>query len=162
MAIPISLRDVHCALRPHVGTRLLAGDMLSIGVTNLLQGYSPYRETLEDVHDRLLTYLASALERMTGGTMVVLLDDYREQRLGENELSWMADSVMGVLFESLTPFSANFVKLNDYSLHMQSLSVLRVLYLNYAQFFTDEEYLFLTNTIKRIYPPQAYCDWLRA
>lgn len=161
MAIPIRLQDVHRALRPCVGSRILAGDMLTIGVTNLLQSYAPYRESLEDIQKRLSEYIGKALDRLTGGTMVVLLDDYREIRLTENELDRLTDCAMGVLFESLTPFSANFIKLNDYSLRVESLSALRVLYQSYAQFFTDEEYAFLIQTIKRVYPPRAYSEWLR-
>ena len=44
----------------------------------------------------------------------------------------ITDDLMGLIFDSLTPFSANFIKINDYSMQVQSLNALRVLYQKYA------------------------------
>ena len=68
---------------------------------------------------------------------------------------------MGVLFDKLTPFSANFIKLNDYSLRVQSLSALRVLYQKYASFYSEEDLRFLKEMVSRTYPPEKYRDWLK-
>lgn len=162
MAIPIDMESVRRALLPHIGSRALAGDMLVIGVTNLLQSYAPYRESLEELQKRLLDYLSKALERLTGGYWVVRLDDYREVRLTRDALESAADGAMGVLFDSLAPFSANFEKLNEYSLRVPGISAPRVLYQRYRRFFTDEQYAFLAATIRRVYEPAQYRDWLDA
>ena len=50
-------------------------------------------------------------------TMCVVQDNYRTKRLTLRDMQWMTDDVMGVMFDALTPFSANFTKLNDYALH---------------------------------------------
>ena len=68
---------------------------------------------------------------------------------------------MGVIFDKLTPFSANFIKLNDYSLRVYSLSALRVLYQRYASFYTKEEFDFMVHMIRTIYPPERYAAWLK-
>ena len=149
------------AMRPHVGMRLLTSSTLARETADFLQSYAPYRQTLEELHDRLLAGLTDRLGVLTLQTMRVQLDEGERVLLTEERLDELADAVMGVLFESLTPFSANFVKLNDYSLHVRSLSVLRVLYTEYSAFFSDDEFAFLVRTIKRIYPPQRYSDWMR-
>lgn len=161
MAIPISQEQVMRAMRPHVGMRLLTSSTLARETADFLQSYAPYRQTLEELHDRLLAGLTDRLGVLTLQTMRVQLDEGERVLLTEERLDELADAVMGVLFESLTPFSANFVKLNDYSLHVRSLSVLRVLYTEYSAFFSDDEFAFLVRTIKRIYPPQRYSDWMR-
>ena len=74
----------------------------------------------------------------------------------------MIDDVMGLVFDSLTPFSANFTKINEYALHEESLSALRVLYQKYREFFTKEQYDFLVKMIRSIYPPERYAGWLKA
>ena len=67
---------------------------------------------------------------------------------------------MGVLFNKLTPFSANFLKLNDYSLRVQSLSALRVLVTRYPSYYTEEQLHFIARMIRSIYPPERYQSWL--
>ncbi len=161
LAIQINEEQVMRAMRPHVGMRLLTASTLVPETARFLQSYAPLRLTLEEMHDRLLDGLTARLNNLTRQTLRVMLDDGARVQLTEEKLDELADDVMGVLFESLTPFSANFVKLNDYSLHVRSLSVLRVLYTDYSSFFSDDEFAFLVRTIKRIYPPQRYCDWMR-
>ena len=65
------------------------------------------------------------------------------------------------IFEKLTPFSANFIKLNDYSLHVASLNAMRVLYEKYASYFAPEELAFMVSVIKSVYPEERYRDWLK-
>ncbi|MFR5855444.1 MAG: hypothetical protein ACLUE8_14630 [Lachnospiraceae bacterium] len=91
----------------------------------MMRGYAPYKQTLEDLRDQLESFLLTSINRYTHGSMMVLNDQYKTVRLGQGHIGWITDDVMGVLFDKLTPFSANFIKLNDYSLRVQSLSALR-------------------------------------
>ena len=68
---------------------------------------------------------------------------------------------MGVIFDKLTPFSANFSKLIDYSLRVYSLNALRVLYQRYASFYTKGEFDFMVQMSRTIYPPERYAAWLK-
>lgn len=160
MAVPIQLADVERVLRPWLGTMFLSSNSLAQDITARLQEYAPYRQTLEALREEMGPFILTRLNRLTGGGMRVMLDNYRTVRLSLQDLECLTDDVMGVLFDRLTPFSMNFLKLNHYALHVESLSAMRVLYQKYASFFTDEEFRFLVEMIRRIYPPARYQSWL--
>lgn len=153
--------ELEAALRPWLGSLFLTSNPLLGQLTQLLRAYAPYRQTLEDLRKEVESFLITGINRYTHSSMMVLNDRYHTVRLTEAHIRWMTDDVMGVLFDKLTPFSANFVKLNDYSLRVQSLSALRVLYQKYASFYSDEELRLLVDVVKRTYPPEKYRDWLK-
>ena len=161
MAVPIHLADVERVLRPWLGTTFLSSNSLSQDICAKLAEYAPYRQTLEDLHKELQPFIFIRINRLTGSTMRVMLDNYRTVRLSLQDLEYLTDDVMGVLFDKLTPFSMNFIKLNDYSLHVESLAAMRVLYQKYASFFTQEEFRFLIHMIRRIHAPARYQSWLK-
>ena len=160
MAVPISQGDVERALRPWLGTLFLASNGFARGVSQLLSEYAPYRQTLEELHAELERYVFAGLSRLTRGSMRVVLADYRTRRLTLQDIGWLTDDLMGVLLDGLTPFSANYLKIIDYSLRVESLSALRVLYQRYPEFMTAEERAFLARMVKALYPVSRYCDWL--
>lgn len=161
MSVPVLREDLEAALQPWLGTLFLNSNPLLDKLTERLRAYAPYRQTLESLRDELESFLVTGINRYTNGSMMVLNDRYRTIRLTVEHVKWIADDVMGVLFDKLTPFSANFLKLNDYSLRVQSLSALRVLYQRYASYYKPEELAFMVRMIRRIYPPQKYKDWLK-
>lgn len=160
MAVPIQLADVERVLRPWLGTMFLSSNSLAQDIADRLREYAPYRQTLESLHEEMGPFLLTRLNRYTRGSMRIILDNYHTVRLTLQDLEAITDDVMGVLFDRLTPFSMNFVKLNDYALHGESLSAMRVLYQKYASFFTEEEFRFLVEMIRRAYPPARYQSWL--
>ena len=162
MATSVTLQDMERVLRPWLGTTFLASNSFADGLTEKLQDYAPYRQTLEDLRTEVERYIVTKINRFTGSTMQVMLDDYHTCRLTLQSVERMTDEVMGVLFDNLTPFSMNFEKLNDYALRVESLSAMRVLYQRYASFFSEEELHFLVYKIREIYPPQCYESWLDA
>ena len=162
MAIPVGLTDVERALRPWLGTLFLSANDLAACVAERMRAYAPYRQTLESLRDELETLLLTRLNRLTGGSMTVITDNYHTRRLGMAKIAAITDDLMGVIFDKLTPFSANFIKLNDYSLRVYSLNALRVLYQRYAGFYTPEELAFMARMIRTIYPPESYAAWLGA
>lgn len=161
MAIPVSAADVERVLRPWFGSLFLGSNSLVKAVEERLSAYAPYRQTLEDMRDQLEVFLLTQLNRLTNGSMTVITDNYHRRRLGMEQIAAVTDDLMGIIFDKLTPFSANFIKLNDYSLNVYSLNALRVLYQKYASFYTQEEFDFLKHMIRTIYPPQCYAAWLK-
>ncbi|MCI6377834.1 MAG: hypothetical protein MR842_08780 [Clostridiales bacterium] len=161
MAIPIGQEDVERVLRPWLGTLFLNAHPLAASLSERMRAYAPYRQSLESLRDELEAMLLTQLNRFTNGSMTVICDNYHSRRLGMEQLSALTDDLMGVIFDKLTPFSANFIKLNDYSLRVHSLNAFRVLYQRYASFYTQEEFAFLTRMIRTIYPPESYASWLR-
>ena len=126
MAMPIEKTDVERVLRPWLGSLFLNAHPLAALITEKLSSYAPYRQDLKSLHDELEVLLITRLNSLTNGTLTVILDNYRSRRLGQAAIAEMTDDLMGVVFDRLTPFSANFIKLNDYSLRNESLSALPV------------------------------------
>jgi len=160
VAIPVMQEAVEAAVTPLLGSALVRSSPIAADLTALLRAYAPYRQTLEEFRDEVESVLTQLLGRYTHGSMVVVTDPYQRIRLGKEQLRLITDEVMGVLFENLTPFSANFIKLNDYSLRVQSLSVLRVLLTRYVSYYTQEDLHFMARMIRSIYPPHLYQAWL--
>ena len=161
MAMPIEKSDVERALRPWVGSLFLNAHPLADLITEKLSNYAPYRQDLESLRDELEVLLITRLNSMTNGTLTVILDNYRSRRLGQAALTDMTDDLMGVVFDQLTPFSANFIKLNDYSMRNESLNALRVLYQKYASYYSPDEFAFMVHLIKDIYPEERWHTWLK-
>ena len=161
MAIPVDVQAVERVLRPWVGSMLLSATPLAPDIAGILRSFAPYRQTFEELKEAVEHELFTSISRVTGGNMCIVLDDYGTRRLKLRDMQWMTDDVMGLVFDSLTIFSANFQKLNEYALREESLAALRVLYLKYQKFFTPEQFDFLVRMIKTIHPPERYESWLQ-
>ena len=161
VAIPVDVKDVERVLNPWLGTMLLSSSPIAAEIAHEVMEYAPYRQTFQELKETIDHDLFAGVSRATGGSMCVVLDDYSTRRLKLKDMEWMADDVMGLAFDCLTPFSANFTKLNDYALHAESLAALRVLYQKYRDFFTEEQYVFIIQMIRKIYPKERYAAWLK-
>lgn len=160
MAIPVSQEDVALALKPWLGSTFLSACPIVSGLTQKLQAHAPYRQTLEDLRDEVESLLITHVNRFTGGDMRVMLDGYHAVRISLQDIAWMADDTMGLLFDSLPPISVNFQKLNEYALKVESLAAMRVLYQKYRRFFTEEQFRFLVRMIRSVHQPFRYTAWL--
>lgn len=161
MAMPVTKAEVERVLRPWLGALFLSSCSLSDLLTERLSAYAPYRQTLEDLRNELETLLITKLNGLTGGSLTVILDNYHSRRLSKSVIADITDDLMGLIFDKLTPFSANFVKLNDYSMHVASLNALRVLYQKYASFYSADEFAFMISVIKSVYPEERWRSWLK-
>ena len=160
MAMPVEAAEVERVLRPWLGTLFLNGNNLSEVVSERMSAYAPYRQTLESLRDELEVLILTRLNALTNGSLTVILDNYHSRRLNRAAINAITDDLMGLIFDKLTPFSANFVKLNDYSLHVESLNALRVLYQKYASYYSADELAFMVRMIRNLYPPERYESWL--
>jgi len=161
MAMPVNRDEVERVLRPWLGSLFLSSNNLTELLTERMSGYAPYRQTLESLRDELEVLLLTKLNSFTRGSLTVILDNYRSCRLGKSEMADMTDDLMGLIFDKLTPFSANFIKLNDYSLRVPSLNAMRVLYQKYASYFSPDEFAFMVSVIKNVYPQERYQSWMK-
>jgi hypothetical protein len=160
MALPVLEQELGQVLTPLLGSMLMDSCPLAAELTDFLRTYAPYKQSLEEYRDELERLMTSLLKQYTHGSMLVIADNYQPVQLGPEQVRRLTDEVMGILFDKLTPFSANFLKLNDYSLRVQSLSALRVLITRYASYYTEEELHFMAGIIRSIYLPVRYRDWL--
>ncbi len=160
MAIPVDVQAVERVLRPWLGSMLLTATPLASDIADSMREYAPYKQTFTELKEAVEHVLFTDLSRATGGGMCIVLDDYGTRRLKLKDMQNITDDVMGLVFDSLNPFSANFVRLNDYALHEESLAAMRVLYQKYRAFFSEDQYAFLSQMIRKIYPAERYEAWL--
>ena len=161
MAMPVGVEEVERVLRPWLGSLFVNSTPLCAILQEHLSAYAPYRQTLESLREEVETLLLRKLNALTNRSLTVILDNYRSRRLNMSTITDITDDLMGLIFDKLTPFSANFVKLNDYSMRVASLNALRVLYQKYASYFKEEDFAFMIHIIKTVYPPQRYSSWLK-
>jgi len=145
---------------PWIGPFLLESTSLLTEVVRLLADYDPREATFSELRNQLSEVVLCSLYRATAGNMNVILANYQVRKLTLVHVDQMIDELIGILFERMIPFSANFDKINEYALKNESLSALRVLYQKYADYFSKDQYVFLATMIKRIYPPERTSRWL--
>ena len=161
MAMPVTAAEVERVLRPWLGSLFVSSNTLAETLAEHMRAYAPYRQTLESFRGELETLLMTRLNGLTNGSLTVVLDNYHSRRLSMSLMADITDDLMGLIFDKLTPFSANFIKINDYSMRVQSLNALRVLYQKYASYYSEEELAFMVRMIRTVYPPERYERWLK-
>jgi hypothetical protein len=161
MPVPIQLDEVNGALKPWLGALFLMSTPLSQAIAYQMMQYSPARETLEQVRERLEHYMLVEINKLTRSSMCIMVENYQTKRLTLRDIECMTDELMGLMFDRLSPFAPNFERLNEYALQHESLSALRVLYQKYSSFFSEEEYQFMIHMIRSLYPRERYQAWLK-
>ena len=162
MPVPIHLDDVNDVLKPWLGALFLMSTPLSQELNYQMMQYSPVRETLEQLRQRVEQHILVRMDKLTRSSMCIMVENYKTKKLSLRDIELMTDDLMGLIFERLSPIETNFDKLNEYALQHESLSALRVLCQKYSSSFTKEEYDFMIQMIKRLYPEERYQSWLVA
>ncbi len=160
VAAVIRTQDVARALHPWVGSYLLESTTLAEDTADVLRSYAPYKEDIQKLCKRLDSFLFMSLRRYTMGTMRIFLDDGSEVRIRTSDFPFLTDDVLGILMESLSPYSVNYEMLKNFSLQQPSLSALRVLYTRYQTFQSQEELAAIARTVRTCYPRERYMAWL--
>jgi len=160
MPVAIQTDKVREALRPRVGSDIVAGTDMVERVAHTLRSYAPYRDTLEDLADQVSNVLFDCLYGTLGPSMTVRLDDGQTTRIRIHELPDLADDVLGAYFESMPVYSVSYTTLKDYSLRTGSLNAIRVLYQNYDTFQSPEEKALMARIVRDRFPRERYSVWL--
>ncbi len=161
MAVAISTYSVKCALRPYLGSDMVDATPIAEEAAHALRSYAPYKDTLEDLALRVANALFDVLYSTLGPRMTIRLDNGQLVRIRMDDLPFLADAVLGVMFEGMTVYSVNFQNLKDYSLRTGSLSAMRVLYQKYDDFQSQEEKALMARIIRDNHPRERYQSWLK-
>lgn len=162
MGAIISENAVAEVLRPWLGSLLLHETPICLEAAHILRSYAPYREDFEGLQKRMESFLFSFLHSVLGSSMTVTRDDGNLMRVYVKDLYYIADDLMGVLFDSLSPYSVNFESLKAHSMKTGSLNAMRVLYQKYDAFQPPEEKELMARIIRENNPPWRYGHWLDA
>lgn len=161
MPVAISTYNVKCALRPYLGSDMVDATPIAEEAAHALRSYAPYKETLEDLALRVANALFDVLYSVLGPRMTIRLDNGDMVRIRMDDLPFLADAVLGVMFDGMTVYSVNFQNLKDYSLRTGSLSAMRVLYQKYDDFQSQEEKDLMARIIRDNHPRERYATWLK-
>ena len=160
MPASVRISDVRRALAPRLGSDMVDGTDIADQAARTLRGYASYRDTLEQLAERLSNTLFNALYNILGPSMTVRLDDGTFTRIRLSDLPEIADDALYALFSQLTVYSVTYETLKDYSLRAGSLSAMRVLYEKYDDFQSPEEKALMARVIRTGYPPARDEAWL--
>lgn len=160
MAAVISQREVEKVLRPWLGSYLVEETGIAGEAAHLLRSYAPYREDFQGLQKRLESFLFACLHSLLGSAMTVTRDDGHLMRIYVADLEYIADDLMGVLFDSLSPYSVNFEALKAHSMQTGSLNAMRVLYQKYDAFQPPGEKALMARIIRENNPEWRYKYWL--
>lgn len=161
MPVAISTYSVKCALRPYLGSDLVDGTPVAEETAHVLRSYAPYKDTLEDLAQRVANVLFDVLYSVLGPRMTVRLDHGALVRIRMQDLPDVADAAVGVMFDGMTVYSVNYQTLKDYSLRTGSLSAMRVLYQKYDDFQSADEKALMARIIRDNHPRERYENWLK-
>lgn len=161
MPVAISTYSVKCALRPYLGSDMVDGTPIAEEAAHALRSFAPYKDTLEDLAQRVANALFDVLYSTLGPRMTLRLDSGDMVRIHMQDLPDVADAVLGVMFDGMTVYSVNYQTLKDYSLRTGSLSAMRVLYQKYDDFQSPEEKALMARIIRDNHPAERYQSWLK-
>ncbi len=146
-------------LQPKVGSRMLP--YLEDACQKVLSRFAGFsgRDDLDDLTRWLETFLYSRVRDVTMGRMIAGLDDGSLAALRVSDFKVMADEMLYLLFSSFPKDARHLIMLREYSMHHESLSALRALYVDFRLLISDQE----RNMIKKVilhYPEARLKDWL--
>lgn len=160
MPVPIRTDQVREALLPFLGTQVLIGTPVAEHAAEALRGFAPFQQPLEELHQRLCQLLFDELFACLGHRMTLQLDDGRLARIRMDDIPDLADSVLGVLLDSLPVSQATLDLLRDYAMRATSLSAMRALLTRYGRYQSPDEQAIIRRVIRDNYPPERYQGWL--
>lgn len=152
--------ELRAALIPWLGSLILDSSSLIQDIAAVIVDRKQKRTDLVTIHEDINALVMTQVSRITAGRMWVILDHYQSKKLTLEDFRRMTDAVMELIFDTMLPFSENFTRLRDYSLRIESLAALKVLYLRYQPYFKAGELDSMLMLIKAAYPQEMYQEWL--
>ena len=160
MPIPIRTAQVRQALLPFLGTETLARTAIAEHAAEALRCFVPHQQPVGALQEQLCRLLFDGLYAHLGQRMTLRLDDGRQARIRMADIPDLADSVLGVLFDSLPEQPSTLELLRDYAMQTTSLAAMRALLLRFGDRQSPDEQAILRRIIRDNYPPERYAAWL--
>ena len=148
------------ALCPRLGSALVDDPSFCVPLAQLLNAYSPYKDSFSALAERLEDRLFNLLYERLGSGMSAKMDSGERRRIRTAELKDAADDVMGVLFDDLRVYSVHYEALHAYCMETGSFSALRVLYTRYGDFMQEGERRIIARIIRDNYPAARWEAWI--
>ena len=158
----IATQQVVHLLTPWLGSALLqVRPQIALETQRRLNGFVSARDSAATLRDSLEGLLYSAVREATQGEMRVLLDDGSVVRMEAGDFPILADELLYLVFDQFPTDAHHLMLLRDFSLHENSLSAIRALYLRFADYETEEERATLARVARQSHPPFRWRGWLK-
>ena len=148
-------------LRPWLGKALLDLTRVSEDVVRMLTDFDVMHGDYGVLAQDLKQLLFYTLLAVTGGDMTVVRDNGKFVRIRMEDLDIMADALLYLCFETLVHSAWNCSRIREFALSHESLSAIRALYVDFAEFQTQEELAMLAYTARTCHPAFRYRAWLK-
>ena len=156
----IAQAQVLITLRPWLGDSMLnALEGIEVEIAARLNGFSMEREG-DTLSSQLDSLLFRAVHQVTGGRMLIQLEDGGFVRVRLEDFSDMADELMYLVFSEFPLDSRHFLYLKDYSMQKASLAALRALYTRFGPYQSAQELAAIASVAKSCYRPFRCQSWL--
>jgi len=156
------MTEKHAAalLRPWLGQALLDYTGVCEKVAQLLEDFDVMHGEYAELASTLCAVLVREVYLATRGSFVVVLDDGRQVLARRESFPIMADALLYLRFRSLVHSAWNCNRVREYALSHDSLSALRALYIDFAEFQTQDEKAMLARTVRTCHPAYRWRGWL--
>ena len=148
------------ALRFRFGSALADTPGIWDRAAAVLQNYAPYKDTFDDLANRLGDVLFNTVYEQLGPSMSARMDEGTVRRIRTAELKDAADDALGVLFDRLKVYSVTYESLREYFMSTGSFAAMRVLYTRYADFMPAPERRILARIIRDSRPRAEWESWM--
>lgn len=157
----VALSEVIAALTPWLGSALLnALPGLCPDIQRRLSCFVPAQTDLKALAQGLDSLLYLSVRDATAGKMLICLPDGSYVRVHVSDFPMMADDLMYLLFSRFPLDAQHLMLLRDYSMRMESLSAIRVLYTRFSDYETPQELQALKRVAQACHPAFRWRQWL--
>ena len=148
-------------LRPWLGQALLDCTGLCDQAAQMLEDFDVMHGDYGDLARDIKHLLYYAVQAVTQGEMTVVRDRGAHARIRMEDFDIMADALLYLVFHTLVHSAWNCSRIREFALSHDSLSAIRALYVDFAEFQTAEEKAMLAYTARTCHPAFRYRSWLK-
>lgn len=157
----IQVERVERLLRPWLGQALLDCTNVCEDAALMLDEFDVMHGDYAALADDVKRLLYRTVYTLTRGSMTVYRDGGKRALIRMEDLDIMADSLLYLRFQTLVHSAWNCNRIREFALSHDSLSAIRALYVDFAEFQTEEEKAMLAYTARTCHPAFRYRAWLK-
>jgi len=148
-------------LRPWLGQALLDCTGLCDQAAKLMNDFDVMHGEWAALLDDLKRLIYRTVAQVTKDSMTVLRDGGKWAHIRMEDFAVMADALLYLRLRTLVHSAWNCSRIREFALSNDSLSAIRALYVDFAEFQTEEEKAMLAHTARTCHPAYRYRSWLK-
>ena len=157
----IAIERVEKLLRPWLGSMLLRHTQVCDDAAAMLEDFDVMHGDYGKLAEQIRHLLYYTVYAVTHGEMTVVRDNGAHVRIRMEDFDVMADALLYLVFQTLVHSAWNCNRIREFALSHDSLSAIRALYVDFAEFQTAEEKAMLAYTARTCHPAFRYRSWLK-